>query len=99
MPLCQKQKGFNVASRQKSPGWSGASGYEQYNASTENIAGKFGKNNYQPAFEFTSHEAASVEYGIVALRLHIEAGRLVRYTVTKEQSFLAGGTSKAPVRT
>jgi hypothetical protein len=99
MPLCQKRKGFNVASGQKGPGWSGASGYEQCNVSTENIAGKFGKNNYQPAFEFTAREAVSVEYGIVTLRLHIEAGALMRYTVTKEQSFLAGGTSKAPIKT
>jgi hypothetical protein len=67
--------------------------------STENIAGKSEKNNYQPALDFTAHEAALVDYGIVTLRLHIEAGRLVRYTVDREQSFLAGGTSKAPIKT
>jgi hypothetical protein len=56
------------------------------------------KNNYQSALQFTTCEAASVDYGIVTLRLHIEAGRLVRYTVAKEQSFLAGGNSKASIK-
>jgi hypothetical protein len=46
----------------------------------------------------TTCEAASVYYGIVTLRLHIDAGKLVRYNVDKEQSFLAG-VSKAPIRT
>jgi hypothetical protein len=63
------------------------------------IADPAKKNNCQSAMQFTVCEAASVDYGIVTLRLHIEAGRLVRYTVTKEQSFLAGGISKAPIKT
>jgi hypothetical protein len=89
-----------VAPGQKNPGGrSGAAGYEQRNTSTEKIAGESEKNNYQTALEFTASEAASVDYGIVTLRLHLEAGNLVRYTVDKEQSFLAGGTSKAPIKT
>jgi hypothetical protein len=88
-----------MASGKKNPGGrSGVAGCEQCNASTGNIAGKVEKNNYQPALEFTTREAASVDYGIVTLRLHIEAGRLVRYTVDKEQSFLAGETGKAQIK-
>ena len=84
----------------KNPGrQSGATGCERRNISTANIAGASKKNNYQPALEFTTREAASVDYGIVTIRLHIKAGKLVRYTVDKEQSFLAGGISKAPLKT
>jgi hypothetical protein len=89
-----------VALGQKDPGLrSGATDYGRHNTSTENIAGKSEKNNYRLALEFTAREAASVNYGIVTLRLHIEAGRLVRYTVDREQSFLVGGTSKVSIKT
>jgi hypothetical protein len=84
----------------KNPGgYSGATGYEQRNASTANISEPAEKSNYQSALQFTSQEAAAVDYGVVTLRLHVEGGRLTRYTVNTERSFLAGGISKAPIKT
>jgi hypothetical protein len=89
-----------MATVQKNPGGRpGATAYAQHNTSTENITGELGKSNYQAALAFTAREAASVDYGIVTLKLHVEAGTLVRYTVGKEQSFLAGGIrNAAPVK-
>ncbi|GHT80058.1 hypothetical protein FACS1894130_10540 [Spirochaetia bacterium] len=56
------------------------------------------KSSYQKAVEFTASEAAAVDWGIVNLRLHIEGGKLTRYTVNTERSFLAGGSNDGEVQ-
>jgi hypothetical protein len=50
-------------------------------------------NAFTAAVEFTASEAAAVDWGIVDLRLHIEGGKLTRYTVQTERSFLSGGSN------
>ncbi|GHU62079.1 hypothetical protein FACS189445_4740 [Spirochaetia bacterium] len=52
------------------------------------------KSNCQKAIDLTTSEAAGIDYGIVHLRLHIEGGKLTRYTVNTERSFLAGGSNE-----
>jgi hypothetical protein len=55
------------------------------------IPGTTDENNYQKAIDFVTSQAAYIDYGIITLRLHVESGKLTRYTVNTERSFLAGG--------
>ncbi|GHT83330.1 hypothetical protein FACS1894137_04160 [Spirochaetia bacterium] len=68
------------------------------NGSIAKISQTAEKGNYQKAIDLTTSEAAGIDYGIVHLRLHIEGGKLTRYTVNTERSFLAGGSNDGEVQ-
>jgi hypothetical protein len=65
-------------------------GKKAHNPTTANVTTFDNKSKYQKAFDRTLTKAALLNFGIVTLRFHIEDGRLVRYVIAAEESFLSG---------
>jgi hypothetical protein len=78
-----------MTAEKKSPGGGrGDREKEKFTIPVRSLAGFPANDKYAKIFQQFLSEAGSTEFGVVSLHFHLERGKLVRYKICAEKSFL-----------